>query len=154
MRDDDRAGSASGAGLSCSPTRELLSAQLDGEVTSHEATLIRQHLANCVKCRYFQADIVKASVALHAGARDTGPDVASVVMGVIRGSSTKRVSAATSTGPPPRRRLTKIRMATPVVALAILTPAYLAGAVGHVHVTPSHPTPCVQLLHAHDGKRS
>lgn len=57
----------------CDRARERLSLQLDGELSAHEAGLLERHLAGCVACAAFAADVSESTALLRAAPLEPAP---------------------------------------------------------------------------------
>jgi len=66
--------------MDCTGYRELISAQLDGEVTEVERSALRDHLNACQGCRSFEADAVVVNRAVRVVPSPVVPDQTAVIM--------------------------------------------------------------------------
>lgn len=107
--------------ISCDRAAELISAQLDGELSQAEAVQLKEHLARCAPCRALQADFQELhQVLLEAAAHWTPEppaDLAQRVLDRVRDSGTV----------PVRRQSGRWKRWAPLAAVLVL--AVIGGSV-------------------------
>ena len=52
--------------IQCKRTRELVSLELDGELSEHETARLASHLEQCAACRELEAEFARLTLALRA----------------------------------------------------------------------------------------
>ena len=103
--------------ISCDRAAELISAELDGELTQAEIVLLEEHLARCAPCRALQADFQALHQALlEAAAHWTAEPPAGLTQQVLdRVRAEKTIPARQSS-----RRWTRWAPLAAVLALAVI----------------------------------
>jgi predicted anti-sigma-YlaC factor YlaD len=104
--------------LQCRRTRELVSLELDGELSELDAARLEAHLADCASCRELKAELAGLTFAL-------------------RSAPLERLDRTITL--PQRVRWSLRPLQVGAVAAAVAVAAGLAGVVGTVRSHPSQP---------------
>ena len=80
--------------MNCEKTQELLSAELDGEVSADEISQAMGHLLGCPRCRASRAEMVAIAELLRSQPRPIGPDLTDMVLAESRAWARARRGAA------------------------------------------------------------
>jgi predicted anti-sigma-YlaC factor YlaD len=111
--------------MRCDQSRDLLSARLDGEVTTDEVALLDRHLASCPDCTTFADDVHALDRLTRLTPADAVPDLTAAVM------------AAHDPVRDPRRQAARWSLVVVAAAqLLVALPSLLTGSGGDtVHAT-------------------
>jgi predicted anti-sigma-YlaC factor YlaD len=145
----DAAAVGSAPDVTCPIVRESLSARLDGEVAAVGTELVRLHLASCASCQEYDRLSAELKRSVSIGPTRAVPDLTDSIVAAIRAAPDYRPvrARAAARGAWTMTWSLRLRWAVPTLALAVLMPTVVVGAVGHVHVAPmSHPGPCLRNL--------
>lgn len=133
----------------CQKIREALSAGLDREPVPEETHTIQRHLSVCVPCQDFKVRSAALKRTVSLGPAPAMPDLTDEILSAIGLSLLERPGRWRVDRRHGRRlsRLHVMGWAIPVVALGVLVPTVVVGAVGHLHIAPmNRPGPCLNIL--------
>jgi predicted anti-sigma-YlaC factor YlaD len=134
--------------MHCVTCRELISADLDGELDEHERPLMDDHLAGCAACTSFAAAAAGTHRSIRLGAAEPVPDLTERILAADPTST-----ASASPSPAPEAARSGSRSATPTPAGTFLR--YALGVVAATQLVlalpelfdPSGSSPTLHDIH-------
>jgi predicted anti-sigma-YlaC factor YlaD len=77
--------------MGCETWREALSARVDGESLGLDAALLDAHLAGCVECRQYEADLLRLHRMVRVAPADVVPDRTAEILAAVTGRRLPRL---------------------------------------------------------------
>lgn len=127
--------------MSCQLFRDLISADLDDELSTEDRTVLAAHLEDCEACGEYQAQVIEMSRTLRIGPADHIPDLTARIMAGAPDDGGARAGESAVRRATRRRPHHDIRWALGLVGLvqvAIALPAFF-GDTGALHFGHSGP---------------